>query len=253
MFSGACASTTGSDHIKVDKPNQDGAYYFEFQRGSDVYRIGYVLDGCSSGDMPDLGVRYARRFIKKTIVKALEDQIGLDQIPALILQNIVSELIPGLCNLLAQDDDEACLEFIADDLLFTLLGFIQGPNEVVVFVYGDGVVQINDFVDLRYLDDRSDYVAYLAIMDHLTDGRSLPKQCKIWVIPTQLVDKVACFTDSWIEEQSLIPLIWGEDFTWSPYALQFWLNTWATLPIPSRRWNRTHFRDDGSVAILRRL
>jgi hypothetical protein len=107
-------------------------------------------------------------------------------------------------------------EFLAEYLLATVLGFVVGPEQTVIFAAGDGLVIVNDTLTVRDEGNAPHYLAY-ALLD---ESASAGFEVTVW--ETATIERLAIWTDGLPPE--LNTQIWQLG---GPRNLQRQLNIWA--------------------------
>ena len=161
-FELASASVCGRDHQRVGRNNQDA---LAVERGA-RHLVLVVADGCGSSPGSEVGARLGARLVAAALLRRLEPRVedmaaagslpskpagdaavrGLDAALALARADVLSQLgalARGLCALPVPD--HRCLAAaVREQLLFTLVGAVVGPEETVLFALGDGLLALND-------------------------------------------------------------------------------------------------------------
>src|SRR6266851_3553756 len=209
----------GRGHILDARNCQDALSSITFEINSKSYVAGVVADGCGGGKHSEVGAQLAVQFIPREIRRLVKNGLSLEPIP-----NHLFELV----------------HFVNHHFLFTVLGFIVGPEQTLVFAAGDGIVIINDDIHLRDQHNAPAYIGY-----HLIDRRYLGEDATplasafdLYILPTETLKRLAIGSDAWMEEQALLELVWGLK---PPAGLQLQMNRWSD----ARR-----LKDDASMIVV---
>lgn len=232
----------GRDHLISRRNKQDALALTDALVNGEKYFAGFVADGCGSSLHSEVGAQLAVRFVSEKTKELIISGVGINRLPDLLFENTLSFLESSLFANEAYSPEDR-LSFIKDYLLFTLIGFVQGPEKILVFAYGDGTVVINNDIDFRDQGDAPDYIAYLLVKNSLPQS-SLPKSFDIYPILTEDLERLAIGSDSWKGELDLLlnKSIWGIKHT---NGLQRKMNTWS---------DKEHrFKDDASLIVLERV
>jgi len=231
----------GRSHLVAGKNNQDAVKILEFKTSKGIYRIGIICDGCSEGKNSEVGAKLTAHFAVNRIFELVNDSFFLTKDIPKALYFSIQIFLMQLLEQYSSANEERFL-FINDHFLFTIIGFIQGPNNTVVFSIGDGVIIINGDIQVIDQNDTPNYLAY-----HLVDGSYLGKglymatpHLDVQAVKTNSLEKLAIGSDAWNEEPYLLfEEIWNNKH---PYALQRKMNAWSNI--------HKKFKDDASLIIL---
>lgn len=231
------AQVVGRDHLFSRRNNQDAYAQAVFKYEFGEYAVGVVADGCGQGRSSEVGARLGVKFILSEIARLFKSGLSNKDIPKTLFPKIIG-FLEGVIEPYKFESEEKAA-FIMDHLLFTINGFISGPDETVVFSYGDGLVILNQDIDLRDQRGQPDYIAYHLVSSAF--GLSLPTTFDLYTIETQRLQKLAIATDGWVPELDLIleGSIWNFQH---PIGLQRKMNVW------SEREKR--FKDDATIITL---
>ncbi len=173
-FELASASVCGWDHQRVGRNNQDA---LALERGA-RHLVLVVADGCGSSPGSEVGARLGARLLAAALLGRLEpapvekargDSPGADRATGSAAGEACAEASPsrprvdlaaslaaaradvldrlrdlarGLCSA-PEPDDRALAAAVREQLLFTLVGAVVGPEETALFALGDGLLELN--------------------------------------------------------------------------------------------------------------
>ena len=235
---------TGRHHIVYGINCQDSAASKSFVYKDQTYLAGIVADGCGEGTRSETGAHLATSFLLRRIENLIRESVSPREIPTSLfwdLLRFLGSIVDGykLYNL----PHTEVVTFIKDHLLFTVLGFIVGPTETVVFATGDGVVVLNDIVDIRDQENMPTYPAYhLVDAKYLSQKRTkLPRDFDTQVIATSKLKRLAVGTDAWGDELGALLSIWSKG---SSRSLQRAMNVMSN--------KEKRFKDDAALIAVQK-
>lgn len=215
----------GRDHILAGRNCQDSLKTVALTIRSEIFLIGWISDGCSSGAHNEVGSNLATEFLINQSELYLQDETIVELIPLFLFEDLLNFLKINLSSQALKTPQKQAL-YINDFLLFTTVGFIIGPKHGLVMAYGDGLAIINDKVHKREFNDESPYVGYL-----LTDPkflspsrRPIPSEFDVYSFKTVDLKRLAVGSDAWLKEFELISQIWGHKH---PNQVQRNMNVWS--------------------------
>lgn len=138
----AYASIVGSTHRALEYNNQD----FVLVKSIADIQICLVADGCGSGSNSEVGAQLALNFIAKTIVENNNWQ-----------KNLMERLNDYSQNLAEMHSDDS-QTFIKNFLLYTIVGCVVRDEKIILFSCGDGVILINENLNVIDQDNRPRYL-----------------------------------------------------------------------------------------------
>ena len=233
---------TGRNHIVFGLNCQDALLTKTFMIGDETFYAGAISDGCGEGKHTEVGANLAVNYLvnktQELMIKGVEEK------------NITSKLFIGLIEALESvkvnflsrtTSPEETVNFIKDNLLFTVLGYFITPNTCVIYAMGDGVVLLNDFIDIRNEDNHPNYIAYNLVDGKylLKDRRALPKEFDTYTVPTSRLKKLAIGTDDWEDELGVLVSLWDKSVC---------NNIQRTMNLLSRKEKR--FKDDAAIIAI---
>lgn len=266
MFYLGSGEHAGAIHLRARIPGQDRVASGTVVVGEQTFRYGLAIDGNSSGKNSEFGSIIGRYHLVREINRLLTDGTPLQEIPQYLFDSLEDELRRLLP---PHAKKREVVDFILNYLIFTVVGFIQGPEETIVFYVGDGIVEINGTELVGAANQASqkgapDGIGY-RLMDRLdaqywanqaglrgSDYRPI-NHFNVIVRPTSEVCTLAIGSDSWLQEREyenrlLSQLVVGVDFA-NPDYVQERINMWAGAPHRTPR-SQIYFEDDVSAVIL---
>lgn len=240
-FSIRTGLVAGRQHTVYGINCQDSVKTKSFLVDEAFYHVGVVADGCGEGTQTETGAHLAVAFLTHRMELLLKAGVSPLSVPRVLF----SDLIDYLGNITKPyTSPSERVQFIKNNLLFTVLGFLIAPETTVVYALGDGVVVLNDLIDIRDENNHPSYIAYhLVDTNYLTKDRStLPDRFAIYTIPTPELVKLAVATDAWIDEMEILKTIWYQDLC---------PNLQRTMNMSSRKNRR--FKDDAAIIAVQRI
>jgi hypothetical protein len=132
-FELAAATVQGREHARAGRNNQDSFFARTSARGL----AAVVTDGCGSGSQSELGAQVGARLAVEGALALLEEGVGPGS--PLFLARLEAELLGCLAGLARRLGQAA----VGEALLFTVVGAVCTPDEVLVFSAGDGLWALN--------------------------------------------------------------------------------------------------------------
>jgi hypothetical protein len=219
-------SLIGQQHQLSQRNCQDAWAFNTFDLGeAGRFLVGLVCDGCGEGTHSEVGAKLLAEFCTHEIERLLwefEPAVVPSELymRALVFLDSISQSLIGLRVLpevgLTQPLDET-KEFIRNYLLATVVGFIVGPEQTVIFAAGDGLILLNEQVVVRDEDNQPNYLAYGLLPGVALGGFDMQ------VLPTAEVQRLAIWTDGFKPELS--SQLW--QIQGGPRGLQRQLNLWG--------------------------
>jgi hypothetical protein len=156
-FKIASGSTIGYRHVDSYRNNQDSVNVSEFDINGKKCIVGIVTDGCSSGENSEVGSKLITPYIAK-VSKDLIEHNSINNLDFYLTICIINKM-KSMVNTFGVDDK---VNFICNNLLFTIVGFVIYDNQFISFRYGDG------YVNGTLIDENNvpNYIAYNLIKDH---------------------------------------------------------------------------------------
>lgn len=236
-------TVTGRGHMAYGLNCQDSVASRTFEHNGLAFYAGVVSDGCGEGKRSETGAHLATSFLMRNIELLVGQNIPIKDIP----QSLYNRLLKFL-KLIADEFQESAgmdaetVTFIKDQLLFTIVGFVIGPEETVIFAAGDGVVVLNDYIDIRDEKNQPMYPAYhLVDRKYLQIATALPIGFAVYTIDTSLLERLAIGTDAWNDELMLL-MSFLSDFD----------TTNVQRVMNAARYKEKRFSDDATVIVVKR-
>lgn len=173
--------------------------------GGENWAAGFIADGCSEGTRSEVGANIAVQYLAtETQVIMHENKLRPEQI-AHDLSWMLDYYIKYTASLFKTNDERKYVNFVQNNFLFTVVGFIWTPEETAVFYAGDGTVWIND--EVRYLNvgDTPLYPAYKLIPWAIPAETVIPD---FTVETYNNVGRVAIASDAWKDERETADRMW---------------------------------------------
>lgn len=131
-FDAALGTVIGGAHRRAGRNGQDGGV---IARREDAL-VAVVTDGCGSARHSEVGAKLGAQIVAQTVLAHCESPRDWSRIAADVVEQLARVAEPFAGDPVA----------IADAFLFTILGAVVTPREVVVFSAGDGLFAINGAV-----------------------------------------------------------------------------------------------------------
>lgn len=149
----------GKDHIHSRKNCQDGREAKLITIDGQEFLVGVVSDGCGSGTANEVAGILLPQFAVNQIEHLLRFETPISQIPVVLYPYVVAYL-DGIKKQIPFNTQKEMVQFIQDHLLATVIGFVVGQDEGVVFHAGDGFLAINGEITKIEHGNKSPYPAY---------------------------------------------------------------------------------------------
>ena len=201
----------GRNHGIVSKNCQDAIGVFDGEQNGNRLLYGIICDGCSEGASSEVGANLAKNFLVREIFDQLVKGTSLYDLPEILYWNLIANLRSVVDNIRFRTPADR-IDFIKNNLLFTVVGFVVTPKETLIFITGDGLYIANDLIVHVDANDEALYPGY-----HLVDRSALlappttvlPTNFDYEVYQTPLLFRIAIGSDAWKQEQELLYQIWG--------------------------------------------
>lgn len=227
----------GRSHLFYGKNCQDAVRSLSLRHHESDYQIGFVCDGCSSGKYSEVGANLGISYLINKTEILVRAGVPLYVIPTYLYR----DTLEYLNKLIYNEDEDFRSQFIQDYLLFTVVGFISGPEITVVLNAGDGLIAVNDEITQKDCHNEPEYLAYHLVDESrlLPDHRILRQEFETVLLDSQGVNRLAIGSDGWFDHPNLLSEVWDKNH---PNSLQRQLNVWST---------KDHFfSDDTSLVVL---
>jgi hypothetical protein len=231
---------TGRSHLLDARNCQDALTVLPIEHEGEQYLCGALADGCGSSVHSEVGAWLAVEFVTRALRSLLSEGYSLEAIPAELYQRVQRFLQQTVASFDFAGEDER-VHFIHDCLLFTVLGFVVGPEDTVIFVAGDGVVRVNDTIQVHDQGGAPDFIGYHLLKDRMTqNGLSLPSGFIVCQLETKDLQKLALGSDGWREATGALNEVWGKK---GRAGVQLLMNRWA---------DERRFLDDAALIVVER-
>ena len=180
-FFGRRGSHIGSKHQQLDINNQDACIVDTFcsRVTKKRYYYGVLSDGCTGMPMfsrTEVGSNLLTTFLFGEIQKLLRTGASPESIVDGLFQRC-AQTINAVTNLIVpptvhwpypidfsgkhafRNDLDATQRFQVDYFSATIIGFIADNEDIIVFSSGDGIIMVNDQIDIIDQNDEPDYIA----------------------------------------------------------------------------------------------
>lgn len=165
----------GTKHVRLGYNNQDAAVSqsFTIPAFGRTYHVGLVSDGCSGNPTfshTEVGAHIGAIYSFRRIQELICARVPLAQIPQVLYPSI-TEFMLDMANklmpshvvwnypIMLKDREKfnGQTRLRTDYLAATLLGFIADGEDLVIFSAGDGVILVNDNLNVIDQNDKPDY------------------------------------------------------------------------------------------------
>lgn len=200
QFEVASASVAGADHLRAGRGSQDAVVVL--QRGP--FLVALVADGCGAAPHSEVGARLGVLLLGRALLRRLEaGAIGAGQLLACARDELLEELRRLALGLAGGDEGQPLLAAVRDQLLFTLVGAVVGPEVTHCFALGDGLLCC-DGEELRlgpFPDNAPPYLGYRLLEGRLPPGfESGQLELRpLFSRPTAVLGSLALGTDGALE------------------------------------------------------
>lgn len=239
-FSLRSGQIIGRGHLISGKNRQDAISSGDFETKSGkrvIYAV--ICDGCSQGKSSEMGASLAANFLGRQIEKLSKANISIDKIPAILHKRVLG-FLKNLLGKISFGDEVARNNFILENMLFTVLGFILIESEIAIFAQGDGVFIVNDEITVRDEGNIPHYVAYnLMPKKYFGENENVVvTSFDTFRFDLLEIEKLAIASDALGEEIGFTKELWGYK---NPSGLQRKMNVMS---------DNHKFHDDLSVITL---
>jgi len=211
----------GRDHARWGKNCQDGGAFKRIFAFGEEYLIGAVADGCGQGEYSEVAAIMTTIFTVNQIEHLLRFETPIALIPTVLYPSVLG-FFETIRKQIPFKSPQEIINFIQNHLLATLIAFVIGEKEGVIFHAGDGFVVINDEVWHLEYENRSPYLGYHLVPRSIIQGdfSELPRTFEILPVETAQLKKLAVATDGFSEE--LLKRMWQEAKP-VPLGIQLWM------------------------------
>jgi hypothetical protein len=242
------AKILGRDHAMAGKNCQDSYAFKTVSINGQTYQIGVVADGCSEGSSTEFAGILLPTFVVYQVCHLIQFETPILQIPVALYPSVIG-FLESMCKLIPFRDGQEVVAFIKDHLLATIVGFVLGETEGIVFYAGDGLVAVNEEIETVDYGNKSPYLAYhLVPRSVLTEGASqLPRTFVSRTLGLETLQRLTITTDGFSPE--LLQRLW-EEARPIPLGLQLWMNVINGPRNAKPQAGR--FYDDATVVVAER-
>lgn len=223
LFNLKAGSIPGKDHLFRQANCQDRYRWTSFEVEGKFYQAGIVCDGCGSADGSEVGAALLAEFGVAELERLTGRGVPLAEMPGELYRASLHFLKQLACLVLGEKpSSERTVEFIGRYLLATVLGFVVGEEETLLFAAGDGLIIVNDELEQRDEDNRPSYLAYGLLAPEQLTAPTLRQGFDFRLLPTASIERLAVWTDGF--DTALRGEIWNLG---GPRGLQRKLNVWG--------------------------
>ena len=238
--------STGRAHIQSNRNRQDSMKTGTLQVRDKVFYYGFVCDGCSEGLSSEIGAGLAAEYLGRQTEMLLKQRVQITKIPTILHKRTVG-FLKEILGKISFDSPRSRVEYIKNNLLFTVLGYIftDSDEESIIFYQGDGVFVVNDTTTVLDENDYPHYIGYSLVDRKYIDpsATALPTDFEVLAFSGSQISKLAIASDALKEEPDFIANeLWGYE---NPMGLQRRVNVWSL--------NNHKFQDDLSVITLEKI
>lgn len=238
----------GRDHVHVGRNCQDGCSHKTVVVDGQTFQIGVVSDGCGEGSFSEFAGLLLPVYIVNQIAHLLRFETPVSQVPVSLYPNVIG-MLESVRKLVPFSESPEVVSFIKDHLLATVVGFVIGEEEGVVFNAGDGLWAINDEVSVLDHGNRSPYVAYhLLPRSVMVEGTGqLPRTFNSVSLDVGSLKRLTVTTDGFTP---VLLQRMRQEARSVPLGLQLWMNVINGPRNPQPEAGR--FSDDAAVVDVER-
>jgi hypothetical protein len=214
----------GKKSRQTSRNCQDGMDLQSLEISGKRYWIGFVSDGCGSGQHTEVAAILLSKFAVLQVIRLLKMGAPVKQIPVILYPEAV-KFLESLRLLFPYSGSYEVVKFIENHLLATLMGFVINVQEGVLMYAGDGCYQINDKEYMIDYGNRSPYLAYhLVPKSVLVAGTgNLPTGFQVIHFATKRIQRIVIATDGFNERAGLIQRLVNESSS-GELGVQLWMN-----------------------------
>jgi len=185
------AIVTGTDHTFVKLNCQDFCRVETNELQTKI--CGIVCDGCSSGMMSEVGAmligQYFLNFLMRLDCANLDDE-GLQVIVQPWIEGFIDDIATAV---IFGSNIKEKVSFLEHNMMATFIFCVIDNDKIFIGRCGDGVIILNDDVQVIDENDRPSYVAYNCIPREYKQSNSLPVTVQVDQIFT--TNKIVIATD----------------------------------------------------------
>ena len=244
MFTVRSGIVSGRGHLLFGINCQDSLRHASFEVNGEEFHVGFVCDGCGEGERSEVGANLASGFLTHRTEILIKSGMKIENISKKLFFDLIFFLQSIMNNYdIGGNSQDVKVSFIKNNLLFTVFGYVIGHEETTIFSMGDGIILINDDLDIKDQQNRPLYPAY-----HIVDKRylakgytKLPGSFETILIKTSDLDRLAIGTDAWADELGALFSLWEQG---KYFSLQREMN------VLSKKFKR--FKDDAALITVER-
>lgn len=251
-------SVPGHTHRRLGINRQDAFCVDRFEIGSVHYISGFVADGMTGKDKrrsrTEVGAALLTMYAASEVRLLASANVPLHEIPQALYPRCVG-YVGNITRMSVAGPPTALWDFIEKHFLTTLFGFVSDGLRLVVFHSGDGVIVLNDEVQIIEQGNTPLYLAYhqvdRQILGSVANG--LPSSFDYKVYDLSSIQRFALCTDGIVQlepdsKRPYVSLTEVSNF-WdyepeAPAGLQWWLNVQSS--------EQRRFDDDCTVVAVQR-
>ncbi len=220
-FKVRAGSVIGQAHHQSWRNCQDKYRLATYHYEGRAYLSGLVCDGCSEADHSEVGAALLAEYGVMELGRLLQAGHGVKELPVQLYGRCLT-FISILCDQLVGTGAESLArkEQIANYWLTTVVGFVIGEVESVIFVAGDGFTLVNDTLQDHQAGPAPRYMAY-DLLDE--PGQHRTAGFEVLELATASIERLAVWTDGF--QPDLLPEL--ARLGRGSRALQRQLNIWA--------------------------
>jgi len=234
------AKATGRAHLLDGINRQDVLKTGTVTVVDETVYYGIICDGCSEGEASEVGANLAAAYLGRQIEILVKSKVPLTKIPWILHKRTIG-FLKGILGKISFDSPVSRVDYIQNNLLFTILGFIFLEGELIIFAQGDGAFVVDDKLTERDENNMPRYIGYELVERKflLPDASTLPESFDVYHFPAGSFSRLAIASDALAEEPDFLNELWGHDFA---VGLQRRVNVWSLV--------NHKFQDDLSIATL---
>jgi len=234
------AEIAGRAHVLAGINRQDALRTGTIIVADQAVYYGVICDGCSEGTASEVGAHLAAAFLGRQIEILVKSRVPLTRVPSILHKRTVG-FLKGILGKISFDSPVSRVDYIKNNLLFTILGFIYLNGELIVFAQGDGVIVVDDGLTVRDENNIPRYIGYALVERKFLspDASVLPESFDVYHYPAGSFSRLAIASDGLSEEPDFISELFGHKI---PIGLQRRVNVWSLV--------NHKFQDDLSIITL---
>jgi hypothetical protein len=237
------ASVMGAEHLETLSGNQDAHVYGQVMYDDFLYTYGIVADGMGARKFSGAGGAFAVAKSEEILLDLLAVKANRDTFNSnhsFVPQQLYNQMLTWLSSRF--DAPPAKLEAqILDYYMFTLMGFVIGPEVTILFRAGDGIFGLNGELFVKH-DKAPEYMAlHLLPVGSKFRRPNLKREFEVFAYYTRSIHEVLIATDGLIKLQEFLK-----------QGLLTISNSSMLLRALIALVRRELLRDDGTIILTRR-